>query len=281
MNAEPVASVVIPAHNEGRVIDRCLAALAASSVGGALEVVVAANGCTDDTVARASAHPGVRVLDLPEPSKIGALNAGDAAAGAFPRLYLDGDVELTPDAVDSLVAVLTTDAPRVAAPAVRYVTGSASWPVRAFYRVFEELPSARRGIAGHGVYAVSAAGRRRFGTFPDVQGDDLFVARLFSPEEQVRAAGESLVHTPRNLRSLLKVRTRITRGNAELAALGSAGGTQDFARTTGSTLRSALGLARHDLRRIPDVVIFVAVSVAARVVARRAGDGWHRDSSTR
>lgn len=275
-----MASVVIPAHNEGRVIDRCLTALAASSVGGALEVVVAANGCTDDTVARAGAHPGVRVLDLAEPSKIGALNAGDAVATAFPRLYLDGDVELTPDAVDSLVALLTTEEPRVAAPSVRYVTESASWPVRAFYRVFAELPSARLGIAGHGVYAVSAAGRRRFATFPDVQGDDLYVARLFRPGEQVRAAGESLVQTPRNLRNLLRVRTRIARGNAELAALGTEGG-PDFARTTGSTLRSALALARRRPRHIPDVAVFLAVSVASRLGARRAGDRWHRDTSTR
>ena len=90
----PRASVIIPAHDEGGVIDRCLEALDEDARAGRLEVVVAANGCTDDTVERARRHTGVQVLDLPAPSKVQAINAADAVATAFPRIYLDADIVL-------------------------------------------------------------------------------------------------------------------------------------------------------------------------------------------
>ena len=101
----PVASVVIPAYQEGNVVGRCLRALTAPGAP-PLEIVVAANGCTDDTVANARAVPGVAVLDLPAPGKSGALNAGDAAVGTFPRIFLDADVTLGPGALQALVAAL-------------------------------------------------------------------------------------------------------------------------------------------------------------------------------
>src|SRR5690349_17015586 len=89
------ASVVIPAHNEGTVIERCLDALFGGIDPAALDVVVACNGCVDDTAQRArlSGHP-VRVLELGQASKAAALRAGDEAARYFPRLYLDADVVL-------------------------------------------------------------------------------------------------------------------------------------------------------------------------------------------
>ena len=46
-------SVVIPAHDEEAVIERCLGTLLADARAGEVEVVVVCNGCTDDTAARA------------------------------------------------------------------------------------------------------------------------------------------------------------------------------------------------------------------------------------
>src|SRR5262245_58336894 len=48
-----MASVVIPAHNEARVIERGLSSLLEGARPGELEIVVVCNGCTDDTAARA------------------------------------------------------------------------------------------------------------------------------------------------------------------------------------------------------------------------------------
>src|SRR6185295_3671394 len=92
----PVTSVVIAAHNEEAVIGRCLDAIRASS-GPPLDITVVANGCGDRTAGVAAERPGVRVLDLAAAGKPGALNAGDAVASGFPRLYLDADVVLSAD----------------------------------------------------------------------------------------------------------------------------------------------------------------------------------------
>lgn len=280
------ASVVIPAYNEAAVIGRCLSALRAEGL--PLEIVVAANGCSDDTAALARAVEGVTVLDIPTGSKSGALNAGDDAARAFPRIYLDADIELSPGALSGLVAALSADEPRVAAPRVLFDTRDASGWVRAYYRVFEELPYAGDGLVGLGVYGVSGPGRSRFERFPRVQADDLFIQRLFAPEERIRTEGTFTVRVPRKLGALVAVRTRVARGNAELATIDAASaqaaaGPRAFAATTGGTGRAlATLLARHPAR-LPDVAVYVAVTVVARLRARRSAGSptWNRDETTR
>src|SRR5680860_1419657 len=63
-------SVVIPAHNEAGVIRRCLTTLLDGVEPGALDVVVACNGCSDDTAAIArSIDPTVRVVETDVASK--------------------------------------------------------------------------------------------------------------------------------------------------------------------------------------------------------------------
>src|SRR3954452_8210976 len=123
----PRASIVIPAHDEAAVIGRLLTALTTGAEPGELAIVVACNGCTDDTAAIAATFPGVTVVDLPEPSKTAALNAGDDAAGdVFPRLYVDADILVDLAAVRAVADVLDTDVPRAAAP--RYVPLTAGRP---------------------------------------------------------------------------------------------------------------------------------------------------------
>lgn len=127
------ASFVIPAYNEGRVLARCLDALhgycAAADARCPLHVVVAANGCTDDTVAVARRYRGVTVVDIPDSSKRAALDAGDEAAGdVFPRVYLDADIVLDHEAISGLVTALSTPRAVVASPRIRFVTAGASWP---------------------------------------------------------------------------------------------------------------------------------------------------------
>lgn len=270
----PIASVVIPAYNEEAVIGRALQAVTAAALPGPLEIVVAANGCTDRTVERARAFPGVHVLDLRRPGKTVALNAGDACASAFPRIYLDADVELSPDALGALIDALDGPAPLVGAPRVRFDTSASSAAVRSYYSVFSRLPYVTRGLVGLGVYGLSAAGRARFGAFPDVLGDDLFVERHFAAHERVTSAGTFTVHAPRDLRSLLAVRARVARGNAELA--------DTFEATTASTAAALREVVRERPTSAPAVAVFCAVSAGARVRARRArGLAWERDDSSR
>ncbi len=281
------ASVIIPAHDEGGVIDRCLEALDEDARAGRLEVIVAANGCTDDTVERARRHTGVQVLDLPAPSKVQAINAADAVATAFPRIYLDADIVLDADALDAMVHVLDTDLPRAAAPQVRFATARATWPVRAFYDVFAELPYVQDKLVGLGVYGMSRAGRSRFVEFPDLLGDDLFAQRIFSLDERIIVDGTFEVQVPRTLRQLVKVRTRVARGNAQLAhedpgAMVDDGRTTDFSTSTRSTSKALVDLIVRRPTMIPSALVYVLVTAYARREARRTTTAaWERDTSTR
>ncbi|MET8156568.1 glycosyltransferase [Sphaerisporangium sp. NPDC005289] len=89
----PSASVIIPAHNEARVIGRLLSRLLAEASKDEFDVVVVANGCDDDTASVARGF-GVRVVETPVPSKREALRLGDEAAAAHPRVYVDADIEM-------------------------------------------------------------------------------------------------------------------------------------------------------------------------------------------
>ena len=116
----PSSSIIIPAHNEAAVIDRTLEALDPLIAAGTVEVIVVPNGCTDDTADRARGHAGVRVVERTEGSKTAALNAGDAHATRWPRLYLDADIEAAPEALAQAVRALSGDGIHAARPAFRW-----------------------------------------------------------------------------------------------------------------------------------------------------------------
>ncbi|MDO5699038.1 MAG: glycosyltransferase family 2 protein [Dermatophilus congolensis] len=274
------ASVVIPAHNEARVIGRTLEALLASE-DVELDIVVVANGCSDDTAAVAASYAGVRVIDLASPGKAGALNEGDALARWFPRIYLDGDIVLSPLALSAMIDALETDAARVASPAVDFDTEGASWPVRAFYDVFTQTPYATDSLTGLGVYGLSQAARERFDRFPQLTADDLFVQRLFEPEERVVADGRFRVSVPRDLRNLVRVRTRVAKGNTELARQRESEDDTRFESTSSSTLRRIGDLVRKQPRLAPSAGVYIGVSLVSRLRARTTRTRWERDLSTR
>ncbi|WP_162616478.1 glycosyltransferase [Xylanimonas allomyrinae] len=217
----PAASVVIPAHDEAAVLPGLLAPLTSA---GLFEVVVVANGCTDATAAVARAA-GARVVEIAAPSKTAALNAGDAAARAFPRVYLDADVAVGPTALLALAdALRARPGPVVGAPTLRVDTAGASWAVRQHYRVWALSDYRRAGHVGSGIYAVNAAGRARWGQFPDVVADDRFVQQLFAPAERVTLPDHVFaVRSPRTMRAFWRRATRIHRGNQELRGVVVAG----------------------------------------------------------
>lgn len=283
--ARPAFSVVVPAHDEETVITRCLA-FVADLLPGEAEVVVVANGCTDRTAELAGRVPGVRVLDVPAAGKAGALNAGDAAVAAFPRVYLDADITVSAAALRAVVAALARPGVEAAAPTVRFDLTGVSPGVRAFYRTYRAMPYLSEAMIGTGFYALSAAGRARFEVFPELTADDLFVQRSFAPAERAVVPGEFFtVRVPRDLRSLLAVRTRVAAGNAELAAAGAQREQPATARSTGGSLGALAGLLRREPRRAGGVGVYVAVTAISRLRARRAAAtgraGWERDLSTR
>ena len=220
-------SILIPAHNEVGYIEPCLEALLASDATGAdVEVIVMANGCTDATVAVTRGYAeqfvargwSLKVLDLPQGGKIGALNAGDAAATHGARIYVDADVIVSAPLIAQLAEVLDTDAVRYAS-GNPVVTAAGSTFTRIYARFWASLPFCTHGVPGFGVFAVNAAARARWGDFPDIISDDTFVRLNFTPSERVRVAASYDWPMIEGAGPLIKVRRRQDIGVAEVQTL--------------------------------------------------------------
>jgi glycosyltransferase involved in cell wall biosynthesis len=276
-----LGSVVIPAHNESGAIRRCLDALFAGVAPGQLDVVVVCNGCADDTAARArsTGHP-VRVIELETASKPEALRAGDEAARALPRIYLDADVVLHGSAARALLERLRAGAV-AARPPIRYASSASSAPVRSYYRARSQVPALLGSLWGAGVYGLSAAGRSRFDAFPDVVADDLWVDRQFAPGEiEIVDSEPVVVAVPRRARDLVRILRRTYRGKAQTAEVDP----HDRAHTTTlSTLRQLRRLAVGGPYAALDAATYAAFAVSARLAlaASLTGANWERDDSSR
>lgn len=218
-------SVIIPANNEAGWIDACLSSIA-QSVGAAGQVVVVANGCTDDTADRARTHAGplaaagfdLTVLEMPGLGKPGALNAGDGAARHGARVYLDADVTLSPGLLAQIAAALDTDAPRLASGSPQ-VARARSAVTRAYARFWTRLPFVATGCPAFGLYAVNATGRARWGDFPAIISDDTFVRLNFAPHERVRLPGPYVWPMVEGFGPLVRVRRRQDQGVTEFDRL--------------------------------------------------------------
>jgi glycosyltransferase involved in cell wall biosynthesis len=211
-------SVIIPAHNEAKVIERCLRAILESAKPGEVEVVVVPNGCNDGTAAAARRMGGpVRVLETEIASKSHALNLGDGAATGFPRFYLDADVVLGTEALRKVAGALRSGSLLAAAPRMRVNLKGTPWLVRAYYEVWTRLPYVSKGMIGSGVYALSEEGRKRFGSFPDIISDDGYVHLHFKPHERGTVKDCDFELTPPgNFRSLVGIKTRSQYGKYQL-----------------------------------------------------------------
>lgn len=277
----PLASVVIPAHDEAAVIVRTLSTLTTGLDPGDLEVVVVCNGCSDETAALARNVAGVRVMELENPSKALAVELGDGTSRVFPRVHLDADVEITGADVLALVAALRDRGVLAAGPRRLVPLASSSWPVRAYYRVWNELPHVQRGLFGRGVFALTEEGQARIDALPTVMSDDLAVSDAFAEHERAVVDEVTVtIHPPRTVRDLVRRRTRVATGNAEAGAVGVR--RRESSTTVGTLIR--LGWRRP--RAAMGLPVFLAVSLVAKHRARgavRTGDftTWLRDESSR
>lgn len=218
-------SIIIPANNEEALLGACLEFLLASeSPACCVEIVVVANGCNDNTaeVARSfsdrAAARGWRmqVLELATGGKIRALNAGDAAARLPWRVYLDADVTVSPALLNQLCRALD-------GPKARYASGhlritAKSWVSKAYAATYRQVPFIARGVPGCGLFAVNAAGRARWGQFPDIISDDTYVRLLFSPKERVAVKARYDWPLVEGFSALVRVRRRQDRGVRQVEA---------------------------------------------------------------
>jgi glycosyltransferase involved in cell wall biosynthesis len=89
-------SIVIPAHNEGKYIEKCLKAITTNCdlYGGATEVIVVDNNSTDDTFILASAFD-VKVIKTSATTPAAVRNSGAKLAKNEILAFVDGDCIVT------------------------------------------------------------------------------------------------------------------------------------------------------------------------------------------
>jgi glycosyltransferase involved in cell wall biosynthesis len=249
---------------------------------GELDVVVVCNGCTDNTVAIAENFgPPVRVIETDVANKAHALNLGDQACFSFPRIYVDADVVIRISGIRRLKECLEKGDVAAAAPTAYFELSGCSWPVRAFYKVRRRLPSSSEGIGGSGVYALSESGRSRFGTFPNLVADDMYVRLQFKPKERATLTSvRSVVFAPRTIKSLVAIEARADFGTRELE-LGHPGLWINKGHNNQAAL---LGLLRNPLLW-PQLFVYCLVRATARrqasALLSNSAFVWKRDETSR
>lgn len=270
-------SVIVPACNEADYIGPCLEALLAQTDEGPVEIVVAANACTDDTVAIARGFAGqaaargwrLEVLDIAEGGKPNALDRGDDAATGEMRVYLDADVVCSPEMLVRLRAALDRPGP-VYASGELAVAPAKSWVTRRFADLWRRLPFMTTDVPGAGLYAVNAAGRTRWGRFPRIISDDGYVRLLFRPAERVKVRASYLWPMVEGLGALIRVRRRQDAGMREIA--------ETYPELLANTGTPRLGPAGH-LRLFAaapvSYLVYAGVILAVRL-GGRGGQGWQR-----
>jgi len=108
--SQPLVSVLIPAHNEQETIVKTLASMARLEYPN-LEVIVAENGSTDETLLRASEFaandPRVLVMQCEARGKAGALNEAFAKSRGEVIVVLDADTVISPNFCSAVVGHFT------------------------------------------------------------------------------------------------------------------------------------------------------------------------------
>ncbi len=215
-----MATVIVPAHNEASVIQACLDSIMNQE--GVDTVIVACNGCTDNTAEIVSQHyPDIICLDIAKPSKTNALNEAEQYISSYPVFYLDADTVISPGTV-SKISQYMQQHPEIllSAPTPKIDTANSSWFVKQYYKIWLQLPYIKDGVIGTCSFIISEAGRKRFQKFPDIINDDGYVRCCFDSHERMNIDNTSIyIKAPRTLYSLIKIKTRARLGNMQLEAL--------------------------------------------------------------
>jgi len=276
-----MSSIIIPAHNEASLISNTLSCLL-DQVENDDEIIVIANGCTDNTYEVVNKFKNIILITTEIPSKTNALNLGDSKATSFPRVYMDADVQLVEGSWKKIIDTLLEGKLLAVSPIPKMDFSNSSWFVKAYYDIWLSLPYCRSGMMGAGVYALSEEARNRFDTFPDIIADDGYVRALFKEEERGNVEGAyAIVKAPASLKWLLKIKIRSRLGQMELA--------QKYPELLKNEQKSYSGALSGLLKtphKWPKLAIYIFINIITRVYAKNnlnniSNYQWEKDMSSR
>jgi GT2 family glycosyltransferase len=152
-------SAVIPTFNGGKLLERCLDALAEAEVE---EVIVLDGGSTDGSPERAAGRGAVRVLALPGTSVQSRINRGVAEARNEAVILLNDDAFVDPETPRRLAAVFE-ERPRVAlaGASLRWADGSAQWSAGRYRTLWNETLTTLLGRRLAGIFVARGLASRK------------------------------------------------------------------------------------------------------------------------
>ena len=106
----PAFSIIIPAHNEERYLQKTLDSLKSQTLQD-YEIIIVTNGCTDKTeeIAKKNTDTKIRHLSLPKPNVSVTRNAGALNAQGETLIFLDADTQLASDALEKIKKKFTEE----------------------------------------------------------------------------------------------------------------------------------------------------------------------------
>ncbi len=215
--------IVVPVRNEAAMLPITVPKLLLAVKSDPVRILWVCNGCTDDSAAliRRLAGSNAEVIEIDVPGKTLALQAGDDILGdLFPRIYLDADTWLRPGDLGRLVKPLVSGTADLVAPSLESDISGCTFLAARIALCWLSLPHAKTS-AFSAATGLSAAGRRLWGRWPEISGDDIFVAATVPPERKLIVADAvANIRLPVDFLGWVRMRARWLRGETQLARLG-------------------------------------------------------------
>ncbi|TYO88774.1 glycosyltransferase [Oceanicella actignis] len=280
---EPRIAVIVPHLNQPDHLERSLSALDAQSFDRAeVEVVVVDNGSRAlprEVVAR---HPGVRLIEEPEPGPGPARNAGVAATRAPLLAFVDADCVADPRWLEVIADAFRDPQAEVIGGDVRILMRDPArpGPIEAYEAIFafrQREYIRKMGFSGTGNLAMRREVFARVGPFAGIGAaeDAEWGRRARARGVVTRYEPRMIVHHParESLRELqLKWDRHISHQFAEAAAQGRRGLAKWALKTAAMALSPAAEIPRILASdRVPDMrARLLAFGVLTRIRAYRA-----------
>lgn len=175
---KPSVSIVVAATNEEAHIEEKLRSSLQTMVGGPLEVICAANGCTDATATLARRVPDdrIRVIEITVRGKSAAQNAALEVARGDVVVFTDANTDVAVGAVDRLVRPLGDDRIEVSQGQILLYGGDRGQQAESWYWRYESWLRQEESRLGRAVCAsggLMAVRRNDYSPLPVDEMEDI------------------------------------------------------------------------------------------------------------